>query len=297
MAAQRITTKHRFVIKLLSVAISIAVSCWLLVSMNAPRIYAQSAHTIDTSLPSFEVASIKQDVSGSLRVKFSGPPSRFTASSATTSDLIQSAYGVKDFQISGEPGWVKSERFDIDAKESDSVADELQKLPRDQKLIQLNLMLQSLLVDRFKLKVSHKTKELPIYALVVMKNGPKFSQTTGTPSDSTAAGSPGQRITLSAAPISFLIDFLARQPEINRVVLDQTGLTGKYDFTLQWISETDLRGGPLPAAAGSADAPAFNTSGTSIFTAIQDQLGLKLESTKGPVDTIVIEHIEEPSEN
>ena len=88
---------------------------------------------------------------------------------------------------------------------------------------------------------------------------------------------------------------LSRQ--LGRQVLDETGLKGAYDFTLRWTSDTGLNGGPFPIAPDSADQPVPDSSGPSLFTALQEQLGLKLESTKGPVDTIVIEHIEEPSEN
>ena len=98
-------------------------------------------------------------------------------------------------------------------------------------------------------------------------------------------------VTAKATPITDLATMISRQ--LRRPVLDQTGLTGKYDWTLQWTSGAGLGGGPLAPAPESGDAP--NSSGPSIFTALQEQLGLRLESAKGPVDTIVIEYIEKPS--
>jgi uncharacterized protein (TIGR03435 family) len=100
-------------------------------------------------------------------------------------------------------------------------------------------------------------------------------------------------VTAKATPITDLATMISRQ--LRRPVLDQTGLKGKYDWTLQWTAGAGLGGGPLAPAPESGDAP--NSSGVSIFSALQEQLGLRLESTKAPVDTVVIEHIEEPSEN
>jgi uncharacterized protein (TIGR03435 family) len=230
--------------------------------------------------------------------------------------LIQTAYNMKDFQVSGGPSWINSERFDIEAKVEDSVAEQLRKLPRTQQQVQTRLMIQSLLADRFKLKVTHQTKELPVYALLVAKGGPKLAEVpppdpqastvplpatpgAGPPTPGPGGsfiwmGAPGQAtIKGNATPITNLVNLLSQQ--LRRQILDQTGLKGTYTFTLQFVPETGLGGEAIPVPLGGAGAS--DTGGTSIFTAIQEQLGLKLDSTKGPVDVLVIDHIEEPSEN
>ena len=274
---------------------------------NAEQLRSQSQPTINAPRPSFEVASIKPNHSGDRQYFTMADPRRFTATAMNIKFLIEFAYNVKDFQLSGGPSWINSAKYDIDAKLEDSVVEELLKLPNfNQRLPEIKLMLQSLLADRFKLKLTHETKQLPVLALVVAKNGVKLTPTTFTSPDSNgpkpAGGRGGPYIGMIAKgkiaaigmPVSSLADVLPFLPELaGRVILDETGLKGFYDFTLQFTPETAIQNG----IQGPENAPAPDSSGPSIFTALQDQLGLKLESTKGPVDIIVIEHIEEPSEN
>jgi uncharacterized protein (TIGR03435 family) len=224
--------------------------------------------------------------------------------------MIGFAYHVQPFQISGGPGWIESEGYDIEAKVDDSVAAALEKLPPEQRMDQLRLMLRSLLADRFKLKMSHETKELPIFALVVAKGGPKLTPSAATPEQHAGANGPGGErgpgIMMSLGelrgrgmPIHTLAEVLARQPEVGgRLVLDETGIKGNYDFTLHWAAQGPraLEANAGDNQAGGNGAPA-DSSGPSIFTAIQEQLGLKLEPTKGPVEMLVIDNIEKPSEN
>jgi uncharacterized protein (TIGR03435 family) len=280
--------------------------------LNGPQLQAQSPPTVSAAPPSFEVASIKPNHSAEMRIGFMFQPGRFTTTGATLKHLITLAYNIKDFQVSGGPSWISSDKYDIEAKESDSEAEALEKLPPDERGKQMDLMLQSLLADRFKLKVSRATKELPVYALVVAKNGPKLTE--AKPGDTYQNGikgpdghpaggagmmrmGPGQ-LTGQGLPMESLAHLLSEQ--VGRNIVDQTGLKGKYDFTLQWAPDQRPAGmlmgpeGPKPA---TDNAPPPDTSGPSIFTAIQEQLGLKLESTKGPVEIIVIDHVEQPSEN
>ncbi len=210
--------------------------------VGSPQMRAQSQAT-GTPSPSFEVASVKPNRSGDGRFLIGGPGSssgRFIATNIPIRILIGWAYGLKDFQLSGGPAWIGSERVDVDAKVEDSVIATLQKLPRDQQGEQTRLMLQSLLAERFKLALSRSTKELPIYALVVAKDGPKLAATKlapypagvnpgAPPSGHTMQTGLGQ-ITATGEPITNLVDALSRLPEIERIVLDQTGLTGYYDF-------------------------------------------------------------------
>ena len=278
--------------------------------LNIPQVRAQSTQTASVPLPSFEVASIKPNRSGELRISIGFQPGRFTTTGTTVKQLIALAYDVRDIQVSGGPSWIDSERYDIEAKEPDSVVEELPKLPSDQRGEQLHLLVQSLLADRFKLKLRHESKELPVYALVIAKNGPKLQESK--PGDTYPNGMKGPdgrgqagmmrtgpgELTGQGLPTESLARLLSQQ--LGRTVLDQTGLKGNYDFTLKWTpdqSSAAVPVGPDAGKTGADTAPSPESSGPSIFAAIQEQLGLKLESRKGPVDNLVIDHVERPSEN
>ena len=264
------------------------------------------------ALPSFEAASIKPAQTGTpgfFRISLE-PGGRFVANGVNLSTLIQIAYNVKENQISGAPSWFNSDRFDIQAKPDDAAAAEMQKLPPEQRSERSRQMLQSLLADRFKLKLGHETKELSVYFLSVAKNGPKFHE-SAVPNQQGPAGSPPRRgimmngrgqLTMSDAKLDMFANVLSHQ--LGRIVLDKTGLTGKYDFTLHWTpgpNEGSMMPGPGPGPGregpGGAPPPPPEESGPSLFTALQEQLGLKLESQKAPVEILVIEHVEKPSEN
>jgi len=278
----------------------------------ASQIGAQSAQTAPAPSPSFEVTSIKPNRAGDMRFGIMMRPGRFTTSGITTRFLIAYAYKVKDFQVSGGPSWINSDRYDIDAKEDDSMVAELDKLPPEERGDQIRLMVRSLLADRFKLSLSHTTKELPVYALVVAKNGPKLHEAKPDETYPDAPKGPdgrvhsgmgmmrfgGGQLTGQGVPMENLVHMLSQQ--LGRDVLDQTGLKGKYDFTLQWTpdqSQGAMMQGPGGGTPGPDSPPPPDPNGPSIFTAIQEQLGLKLESTKGPVEILVIDHVEKPSEN
>ncbi|MGA8026264.1 MAG: M56 and DUF3738 domain-containing protein [Bryobacteraceae bacterium] len=301
---------------LLAVAGAIAVAGPIAFGLlNAPQSRAQS-QTNTTPAPSFEVASVKPNHGAE---RFMGirrtPGGRFTATNITPKFLIEFAYNVKDPQISGGPSWITSERYDVEAKMDETSADEMQKMSQDLQDERLRLMMQSLLTDRFKLTLRRETKELPIYTLVVAKNGPKLHESEITQGDSADASPPSKgqlprgpmarmgrgELTMNDASMAMLADSLSRQA--GRNVLDETGLKGKYDITLHWTPDESQAqgfggpggpgdGGPPPGAAPPPDA-----SGPTLFTALQEQLGLKLEPHKGPVEILVIDHIERSSEN
>ena len=278
---------------------------------------AGSAQPAPMSTPpasaSFEVASIKPNHSGDRRFFVSWQPGRFNANGMTLKFLITMAYDVKEFQVSGGPGWVNSDRYDIDAKEPDSIAQELEKLPDEQREPLADSMLQSLLADRFQLKLTRGTKDMPAYALVVAKNGAKLQAAKPIDTQPDAPSGPGGHphgpmmrmgrgeLTGQGIALSFLASMLSRQ--LGRAVLDQTGLKGNYDFTLKWTPEQGqgmMMGGPAGGPGGGPPpdgAPAPDASGPSIFTALQEQLGLRLEATKAPAEVLVIDHVEKPSEN
>jgi uncharacterized protein (TIGR03435 family) len=288
--------------------------------VNRTQIQAASqAQNVGASAPVFEVASIKPSKSGGSFGAGGGKamfekeipgwssPDRFSARGEALLTLIQMAYGIHQArQISGGPNWIDSEEYDVEAKVDKAEADTLQKLSPDQRNIEQQRMLQALLADRCKMRVHHGTKLLPVYALVIAKNGPKLRvakpgdayskgiQDEGHPAGAeTLESGPGQ-LTGQAIPIALLVQQLMDQPELDgRLVLDQTGLTGTYDFKLQWTPER-LRSNP---SQGPDAALPPDSSGPSLFAALQQQLGLRLESTKGPVDSVVIDHIERPSEN
>jgi uncharacterized protein (TIGR03435 family) len=232
-------------------------------------------------------------------------PGKFSVTGATAKFLIIYAYNVNDFQIFGGPTWINSDKYDINAKEDDSVGPNLRKLPWMQEREKVGLMVQSLLADRFKLQVSHMTKRLPVYTLVVARNGSKLTPSAVAPSGSPPKRGYGLRIgrgqlTATGMSLGDLADTLARQPELSgRKVVDRTGLAGAYDITLKYTPDQNLGAKVVEPEVGNlaAKSQTPDSSGPSIFTALQEQLGLKLESTKGPVDVIVIDHIERPSEN
>jgi uncharacterized protein (TIGR03435 family) len=256
-------------------------------SPTAPLIV--NTASVAAASPVFEAATIKLNKSGSSGSHSSFDHGRFSATNIQLKNLMHySAYGVPEPRILGGPKWLDSERFDIEAKADSSVIEQMRTLSRDQRKLQMQAMFQQLLADRFKLTVHWETRELPVYALMVAKSGSSLH--VSTKSDSGTSSGNGQ-FTATNITLVELAQALTQElaTELGRVVIDKTGIAGRYDISLKWTpsSEDSL------ADNGSENAG----SGPSIFTAIQEQLGLKLESTKGPVQVLVIDHIEMPSEN
>jgi len=288
--------------------------------INAPLLQAQSGttDTQEADAPSFEVASIKKhqpDPPGKMGMVRIGPPpgdvSQWVSTNITAKQLISMAYSLKNFQIEGGPSWLDSERFDVDAKVDDSVAAQLQKLPFGQQREQMSLMLRPLLANRFKLQITRSSKEGDVLALVVAKGGSRLKEVP--PPDPSAPPPPGIAITpdhlptpppgqsyvmmmngfailsSNAVPIAKLVDQLSGA--LNKQVVDQTSLRGTYQYALKY--DPQLRPEIAPAEAEAPSGPEL----LPIFSALQDQLGLKLEPTKGEIDMITIDHIEEPAPN
>jgi uncharacterized protein (TIGR03435 family) len=308
--------------------------------------------------PTFEVASVKPaepQATGRISVGMRGgpgtpDPGQITYTNVSLKNVLMNAYGVKGYQING-PKWLDSERFDIVAK-----------IPKGATKETFKLMLQNLLAERFKLALHHETKELPMYALVVGKGGPKLKESVddgataaGAGPQGGAAGMGGPRVMAplpppggdgagpvmgrmrvgadgmpqlppgmgknglmimmmngrlrlvgNRQPVSALLDMLGDQ--LGRPVVDATELKANYDFTLDFAPEgmngpmgmmppppPQHDGGP---SGGAPMASAPDASGPTIFTALQEQLGLKLEQRKGPVDLLVIDRMEKvPTEN
>jgi uncharacterized protein (TIGR03435 family) len=242
-----------------------------------------------TAPPPFEVASIRPNPSGELQGAVFFQPGLFVAKNATAKMLIAYAYAVKDFQISDGPSWMDSERFDITAKEDESVSVGRQKLPWKQYREQLGLMVQMLLADRFRLRVVHQPKEASILALVTAATGAKLVRSASNSYEADFRGGRG-RLSATGVSIEQLADAISWMPEVgSRKVVDQTGIDGTFDLTLRWSWEQIPEGGGPPVVM-QQDAP-------TMFSAVQEQLGLRLQATRGPLDYVVVEQVERPSEN
>jgi uncharacterized protein (TIGR03435 family) len=250
----------------------------------------------------FEVASVKPHPASQVTpsTMTAEPGGRFTVRNIPLRMLIRTAYQIQDDQIVDAPDWIGTDRFDITAKAEDGTS------PAD-----LAPMLQALLTERFKLAFHRDTRELSIFELQLARAdgvlGPKMKKNECVPDLNAPPSAPGGpprcgtisngfgRLTLIAQPISVMAQFLA--PSVNRVVVDRTRLPGNYDVDLTWTPD---RLPPRPPGT-PADQPIrvngadVDANGPSIFTAVREQLGLKLESAKGPVQVLAIDHVEPPS--
>jgi uncharacterized protein (TIGR03435 family) len=256
--------------------------------------------------PGFEVASIKlyaSDPAGwRLGHTIADPPNEgtFEATEVTVEGLVEMAFGVHDsWLIQGGPSWLRSEKFDIQAKAGNAANQELSGLSEDQGAALKHRMLQALLTDRFKLAVHRETKALPGYALVIAKNGPKLREADGIEGVEGQWSSNAQGLlSFRRTPMATLAEFLS--DSLGCTVVDHTGLKGKYNFTFQWTSvqtEAETSAGQEGGRQAANNPHMLDASEPSIFTAIQEQLGLKLEPAKNPVEVLVIDHIEKPSLN
>jgi bla regulator protein BlaR1 len=204
------------------------------------------------------------------------PGGRFIGRNLTVRFLFEYAYSVRHFETLGEPSWF-DERYDIDAKAD--VAGELSEAD-------LKPPLQALLVDRLNLVTHWETKDLPVYDLVIAPGGQKFR--ASDPDEKPEVIRPAaNKVILRKVTLKALANMLSSNPDIQRSVTDRTDLIGEFDFTLQWMPE------PPPGV----DAPVLAADGPSIFTALIEQLGLKLVAMRGPDRIVVIDHVERPSEN
>jgi bla regulator protein blaR1 len=233
--------------------------------------------------PGFEVASVKpSDPATAMSIRRSGYRMAFTSTSLEF--LITWAYDVHTERLYGKPNWLDSVRYDVMAN---APQDDKPAPPRQPgQPTELQKMMQSLLAERFKLVVHRETRELPMYALMVAKGGAKV-RLTEAPAvmGQTPFSMPGRgRLIGTQVSAEMLAKVLSDQ--LGRSVKDQTGLQGVFDFKLDW--EPD----PSPAHMGGVPTPVELSAGSSLFTAIQEQLGLKMEARKGPVEVLVIDHIE-----
>ncbi len=209
----------------------------------------------------------------------------FAATNLSLKTLLSAAYGFRDDLIYGVPSWAESARFDVDAKVVDPDVDALKKLTLEQR----RAMLVPILTDRFHVQVHTETKIRPEYELVVTKDGPKFKK-SAMPAANSGTEIHNHDMTATAVPISSLTDQLSSQ--LDRTVVDKTELKDTYDLHLKWTPEQAAMAGPDGGEhSDSSDAA------PSIFTALQEQLGLKLQPVKGPVETLIVDRADPPTEN
>jgi uncharacterized protein (TIGR03435 family) len=276
--------------------------CLLLVAATCASTLAQS--------PKFEVASVKPNTSGTGFINISVQPGgRFTAINVPLRLLILNAHRVQEYQLVGVPDWATNERFDISAKAEGEIRPPTPGGPPSP----VQFMLQALLEERFKLAVHRETRDMPIYALTLARADGKLGQQMKPSTTDCAAFAaarrgqpppgpppPGERPTCGTRMMpgnisggSMGLPQLATNLSMltRRVVVDRTGLTGGFDIDLAFTP--DQMPGPPPP--GAPPPPAIDPNGPSIFTAVQEQLGLKLEATRGPVEVLVVDHVERPT--
>jgi uncharacterized protein (TIGR03435 family) len=243
--------------------------------------------------PVFDVAAIRQnnsDHTARSHIYYSPGDGSFRAINVPMKMLLQFAFGLPETRIIGGPDWLSSIKFDVDAKADSSIDARMSTLSGDDARQEKQKMVRALLADRFKLIDHMETRELPIYILAPAKGGSKLqpSKSNGTTVDSW-----NNKIDVRGGDntVALLAEELSKR--LGRVVIDKTGIQGRYDILLNWTPD-DGAAGPLNGGGGISAAA---DSGPSIFTAIQEQLGLKLESQKGPVEVLVIDSVDMPSAN
>jgi uncharacterized protein (TIGR03435 family) len=251
------------------------IAALLFAALNPSLVRAQAAPA-----PSFEVVSIYPSAEGT-RWNYQVVGNRMTLAGVSVRVLVADAYGLEPANIVGGPAWIDSTKYDVNAKLEDADAARLSLLSPQTRMNQVLVMLRPVVEQRFGLKARFETREMRAYALLLAKGGPKFSAAPAAPSvvdqHEIKASYNGHRWTVNREPMSFLALQLSRIPEVGRNVVDQTGLKGDYKFTFDEPSKTD--------------------PDLSVFTALEEQLGLKLEPAKAPVQVLVIDQIEWPSEN
>jgi len=280
-------------------SLSFGLACLLL---SLP-LQAQLPHS-DSTLPTFDVATIRPSTSAELRTVRS--PSELQMFDVTVRYLMEQAYnipwtdGSKD-RIRGGPAWIDSDHFDLNAKIAPEAAAALQQMTEDQRRREMNLRLQALLAGRLHLKLHSETRQQPVFAIMPANKGPKLTPTSPSAPDSDAASPQAQGIsvhyngqaaqmTAKGVTLANLATWLTGYSEMaGQTVVDQTGLSQRYDFVLNWTRVSS-------SAAQNADAES-SAAGPALTTALEEQLGLKLVNTKAPVEVLVIDSIDRPSEN
>jgi uncharacterized protein (TIGR03435 family) len=249
-------------------------------ALSATAAFAQApappARMAADAHPSFAVATIKPHDPNSNRQGFNAVGDRYTIRNQTIVSLMMFAYSIDKHQVVDAPAWTGADRFDIEGI-TDTPGEPNQRQQQEE-------MLQKLLADRFGLRFHHEKRELPVYAIQIAKGGPKLKPPANPDAepDQEASGQ-GTEVTVTITSGSIADFILGMQFFFDRPLVDQTGLTGRYDFKLRYTYDE--------THATDPNAPPVK------FTAIQEQLGLKLDAVKAPIDVFVIDHVEQPSAN
>lgn len=236
--------------------------------------------------PKYEVASIKANTDGGLGYRFYiGPDGSLAASGITLRRLMMTAYNVQGFRIAGGPEWVGSSRWQVQAKPDRAASPD-----------QVRPMLRALIEERFQLRTRSEKRQLPVYELVVDRKGSKVAAVKDRDAEPTVRIGNGliQLTNAMSATFASQLSYALGQP-----VVDKTGLAGKFDFALEWTPEPGEDGGPETSGLppGTRQEPPSSTDEPSIFTAIREQLGLRLKSGRGAVEVIVIDDVRTPAAN
>jgi uncharacterized protein (TIGR03435 family) len=236
------------------------------------------------AVPTFDVVTIKPSAPGRVEQGFDLRGRHFLTMNTSVIDLITFAYGLNAKQIVDAPAWFDTDKLDIDG------VPDVEGKPN---LKQMKILIQGLLSDRFHLKFHKDQRELSVYALTVGKSGPKLAKTTREPGDPAVVSFQSQVLTVSNATMRDFCDGM-QGTIMDRPVVDHTGLTDRYDFKIRWTPDESQflhMGIRIPPPTDDPNAP------PGLFTALQEQLGLKLEATKALTDVVVIDHVEKPSAN
>ena len=261
-------------------------------AQDLPVLTDPDAKALDPSIkvPDYEVSTIKVNKSGNNMMRIMFKPDGFSSTNLTLKTLIGNAYMIRQDLISGGPAWLGTTGFDVEAKVLGDDVELLKKVPP----LQRQVMLQHLLAERFKLVVHTETKMLPTFDLVVAKDGPKMTPAPLGEKDDDAMANPDAKrhpgmmmmsqnsVEGTSLPMASLASQLSAI--LHHTVIDKTGLMRKYDFVLKFTPDD----GPPPDS---------DNASPTIFTAVQEQLGLKLVPSKGPTPTLVIDHVEPPTED
>jgi uncharacterized protein (TIGR03435 family) len=282
--------------------------------------------------PAFEVASIKPNTTGRGTFIETPPTGRVNITSTTLKTLLRVAYRVQDYQIIAGPGWIGVERFDVQARPSEDYQPQpvVPCFVVDCPPTPVQIMLQGLLEDRFGLKIHREIRELPVYDLTIGKSGFKLKEVSAAPPPDPAGGPPrfpppppppppgtppptiasalptappgiamGFPFGFSASSVAFSVLDSMLAELLGRPIVDKTGIKGFYDFKIVYSREGIPGNGPAPPpqVGDAGTGPNASDPRPSIFTALQEELGLKLDSSKGPVEVLVIDSVSKPSEN
>jgi len=290
------------------VAVAIASACGLLGSTptQAP-LQAQNTTAAGPQAPkySFEVISIKPTQTRGSSFVSGFTADGYRANHDTIMQVIVQAFGVSAYSVTGAPPWLSEDTYDIEAKMDEATAEAMKAMSPDQRKAAQRQMLQAMLADRLALKTHSETMDGSVYFLTTGKGGAKLQ--TADPGKALQLMGPdgggvsgviargrgsegGRRYNATSVNMAYFVKFLTI--ELRKPVIDKTGLTGTYDFALEFAPDQAPR-----AANDDPSAPPSDLGAASIFTAIQQQLGLKLEAGRGPVQTFVIDHVERPSGN